>query len=369
MSADRLLRSHAAEHALIGSIYSTIETAEAWREVVPSLARYVGAESALMFTPLDAHLPRGFGFTHKVPEESLRAYGAHYHACDVWKEAADRLGLLKAGALFRSEQILPMKTMLGSEIYADLWRPLDIAHLLCAGLTDEQHTELGPSTLFSFFRGRRRGEFSDVQAKRCRTLMPHLRRALLAAWRLEGVQRLLDVYQAALHSTGDVILVLGTDMTLHHASSQPREVFGPGSPLQITHGRLSAATFEKRSRLEAAARDAASGRPSGAVRMEAPDGSELEVSILRHGSRRLVARIRRIRRSAHDAAARIAARFRLTQAEQRVLTLLAGGSSVAEIAAELSIRPMTARTHLANLFEKTGTHSQGKLIALVWQQA
>lgn len=357
------------EHSLTGSIYSTIEAPEAWGEVVPRIARWLGAESALLFTPGEGHTPRGFGVLHNIPREAIGQYGAYYHTCDVWWEAGSRNGVLKAGKHFRGEQVLPTKEMTRSEIYADLWRPIDIGHLMCATLIDEQHAALGPTTCFSFFRGFRKGAFSGEQAARCGSLLPHMRRALLTNWRLQGAQRLLEAYRTGLRATGDVVLLLGADMCVHHASAQPPEMFGPLAPLQIAHGKLTAAGCEQQKRLHRAVRDAAGGGPFGALRLEGQAGSELEVAILPFAAGGLVAHVRRIQRSAREVVARVAERFSLTEAEQRILVLLAGGLGIAAISAELSIRPMTVRTHLANLFEKTGTHSQRELVALVWRKA
>ncbi|MGQ0546353.1 MAG: helix-turn-helix transcriptional regulator [Betaproteobacteria bacterium] len=370
MAAHRSRHSRESDlHSLIDSIYSTIEAPEAWREVVPKVALSLGAESALLFTPMDAHLPRGFGITHNIPDESLRSYGAYFHSRDVWKEAADRHGLLKAGSLFRGEEILPLKAVLRSEIYGDLWRPIGIAHLLCADLTDEQRFDPGPSTLFSFFRGIGASAFSDVQARHCHALVPHMRRALLTARRLEVVEGLLAAYQAGLDAAGEVVLVLAVDMSVHHASGEPAGLFGPGSILRIAGRKLTANEPAVRSRLELAVHNAAAGRAADPVRAQGLDGIEAEITVVRLPDARLVASIRPIRRSPAMAVARVGERYRLTEAERRVLVLLARGASVAEVAAILAIRPMTVRTHLSNMFDKTGARSQRGLVALVWQSA
>jgi DNA-binding NarL/FixJ family response regulator len=52
----------------------------------------------------------------------------------------------------------------------------------------------------------------------------------------------------------------------------------------------------------------------------------------------------------------------LTNREQQVLQLSAGGLSGPEIARELSISPRTVETHRANLMHKLGLHSQAELI-------
>ncbi len=63
--------------------------------------------------------------------------------------------------------------------------------------------------------------------------------------------------------------------------------------------------------------------------------------------------------------AAIAALFDLTPTEARVLELIAAGRTNAEIAVALGVALSTVRTHLLHLFEKTRTHRQADLAALL----
>ena len=68
-----------------------------------------------------------------------------------------------------------------------------------------------------------------------------------------------------------------------------------------------------------------------------------------------------------DAVHAVAAAFDLTPAEIRTLERLLGGSSPAEIANELGVAMPTVRTHLSNIFGKTGTARQLDLVLLAVQ--
>jgi len=63
----------------------------------------------------------------------------------------------------------------------------------------------------------------------------------------------------------------------------------------------------------------------------------------------------------------VAATFNLTPAEIRTLERLLGGSSPAEIADELGVALPTVRTHLSNIFAKTGTARQLDLVLMTVQ--
>lgn len=63
--------------------------------------------------------------------------------------------------------------------------------------------------------------------------------------------------------------------------------------------------------------------------------------------------------------ARIQSAFGLTEAEARLASLLAGGVELRAAAEELNITYGTARTRLAEIFQKTDTRRQGELVKLL----
>jgi DNA-binding CsgD family transcriptional regulator len=58
----------------------------------------------------------------------------------------------------------------------------------------------------------------------------------------------------------------------------------------------------------------------------------------------------------------VAAAYCLTRAETRVLASLLAGRTLAETADALGIAPTTAKTHLDNIFAKTGVTRQAELM-------
>ena len=67
------------------------------------------------------------------------------------------------------------------------------------------------------------------------------------------------------------------------------------------------------------------------------------------------------------AADTVVAKFKLTPAEARTLERLLNGSTPTEIAGELGVALPTVRTHLSNIFAKTGAARQADLIRLAAQ--
>ena len=62
------------------------------------------------------------------------------------------------------------------------------------------------------------------------------------------------------------------------------------------------------------------------------------------------------------AEARLQAAYGLTKAEARLLRALMGGMRLADYAAEAGVSGSTVKTHLKNLFDKTGERRQSDLI-------
>jgi DNA-binding CsgD family transcriptional regulator len=58
-------------------------------------------------------------------------------------------------------------------------------------------------------------------------------------------------------------------------------------------------------------------------------------------------------------------RYALTRAESRIVRRLAAGRSLGEIARELGVGTETVRTHTKRAMQKTNTHRQAELVALL----
>jgi DNA-binding CsgD family transcriptional regulator len=66
-----------------------------------------------------------------------------------------------------------------------------------------------------------------------------------------------------------------------------------------------------------------------------------------------------------DLTARLRKRFGLTPAEARVAIILADGFSYAEIAERLSVSPHTVHTHIKEIHQKLGVHTNGRAAAVI----
>ena len=80
------------------------------------------------------------------------------------------------------------------------------------------------------------------------------------------------------------------------------------------------------------------------------------------GGRWLLATIERVQLTRVDAMRR---RFRFTRTQAKLAEMLCEGMRPTHAAEALGVKISTVRTHVGQMYEKTGTHSQAQLVALL----
>ncbi|MBJ7542630.1 helix-turn-helix transcriptional regulator [Rhodomicrobium udaipurense] len=182
----------------------------------------------------------------------------------------------------------------------------------------------------------------------------------------------LDQFRAGL-------AVSRADGELVHANSAARAMAEAGWPIQIADGRLCAQSAEHSALLLRGIFEAAQ---AASLARDKPFERELPLSAMpHHGSlaiamiapldatldgRALVAVHIATFPSLNDCELPVVTKcFGLTKAEARTLDHLAKGLSVAAAATALSLSVNTVKTHLQNIFAKTGTARQKDLMKLV----
>jgi DNA-binding CsgD family transcriptional regulator len=76
----------------------------------------------------------------------------------------------------------------------------------------------------------------------------------------------------------------------------------------------------------------------------------------------LLATIERVQLTRNDAMRR---RFRFTRTQARLAEMLCEGMRPTHAAEALGVKISTVRTHVGQMYEKTGTHTQAQLVALL----
>jgi DNA-binding CsgD family transcriptional regulator len=275
------------------------------------------------------------------------------------------------GAVFRRSAMQPDREYRLSAHYNEVVRPLNGFHALCAHVA----RPVG-GFLLTACRSEQRDDFDDAQAATLRIVLPHLSTAVQLRSRLVQAEHRSSSLAALLDRLDVPAMLVDAAGLPCFANGRAAALLDDADGLMIDRRGLAAATPETTRQLRAAIA-AVNGMQATEHRMllQRPSGrTPLLVTILPW---RIDASIpgapaasAAIFVGEPDAPTRIdraalADIFRLTARESEVAVLLAGGLELPGIAGQLDLSVATVRTHVKRVFEKTGTHSQVALVALV----
>lgn len=232
-------------------------------------------------------------------------------------------------------------------------------------------------SMFAIGRLERQGIVTEREIELGRLLLPHLRRAV----RISKVLDSRAVEKARMAETLDAlkygVILTNSSGGIIHANRVAERIFRHGAPMQIVRGMLTAnlpaAAKGLHNAIRLAAKDEnAIGDAGLAIRLN-EDGKTPQFAYVLPLSRGSV-RPRLERQAAavfvgtnHDgtaAAEALAITFGLTRSEFRLLKSLLAGHTLAESARSSGVALVTAKTHLKNIFQKTGVNRQAELIRL-----
>jgi DNA-binding CsgD family transcriptional regulator/PAS domain-containing protein len=238
---------------------------------------------------------------------------------------------------------------------------------------DEDHI-----AVFAAGRLAPQGIFSEREIELGRLLLPHLRRAVTISKVLDARTIERDRVADALDALNCGVVLTERSGAILHANRAAERMMRDGDLIQGVRGALQAkapaAMKELRSAIALAADDeTALGKTGLAIRLTEGDQPPVFAHVLPLAGGETRARLEPQAAAAvfigaapgeHQGADAMAAAFGLTAAETRLVESLLAGRSLAETAAALGVAMTTAKTHLDNIFQKTGVHRQADLVRL-----
>jgi DNA-binding CsgD family transcriptional regulator len=311
-------------------------------------------------------------------------FGLDPRYVQLYVERYSKLDPTRAGYFFAklehptsAADVMPYDEFLQSRFYKEWAYP--------QGLVDSVHAVLERSAMTAacvvVFRHERDGVTDDEARQRMLLLIPHIRRAAL-------IGKIIDLKKAEAASLADsldgisagVFLVDATGCIIH-ANSAAHVILEGANVLHVERGRLIAKDHRADQALGdtfavAGTGDAAVGIKGIGVPIPARNGEHYVAHVLplTSGARRQAGESYRASAAVfvHKAALNapspsdaIAKAYGLTPAELRVLLAVFEVGGVPEVADALGISQTTIKTHLGQLYEKTGAHRQADLVKLV----
>ena len=357
--------------AVIGDIYDAAINPTLWQKALQGACLFVRGFSAALFWH-DSATQRSQAL-HLFNEDPhfTKLYFEKYLTINPMFPATS---FVDAGAVVSINDILPYKEFVETRFYKEWVAP--------QGIIDSLAVNLEKGVTRTSVLNVRTSVMSDEDMRhRMNLLVPHFQRAVAigglfdqSGTAKEALTQTLDHVEAAV-----LLVDAGGAVTFANA---PAKTMLDEAVLMRTKNNVLQATLPKADRIlrdvftAAEAGDVSVGVRGVAVPLTTnPDDSWFaHVLPLTSGNRQKAATIHAavaaifIRKTAPDARAPLEAivrRYGLTASEVRVLDALLKVHSVKGIAEMLELSQATVKTHLHNLFRKTGTRRQSELIKLV----
>jgi DNA-binding CsgD family transcriptional regulator len=268
--------------------------------------------------------------------------------------------------------------MMETRYYHEWVRPRGYIDAVCLMVMRERD-RLGA---LSLSRHESAGHAADQDLQALQLLAPHVRRAVaiggvlhMRALKIGTIERALDAVQAG-------VILVDADCRIIHANRAAAAMLAKGAPVQTANGELRTYLPQTTAALKKAVAVAAEPSIGGfgiGIPLPQPDGEPAHIHVLplmtgetrsRLAPRAAAALFVTEREAGTGLPAEaIAAVFGLTPAEIRTVERLLAGRSAIEIAGDLGLAVPTVRTHLANIYAKTGAERQADVIRLAAQLA
>jgi DNA-binding CsgD family transcriptional regulator len=368
---------------LIHLVYAASTDPSKWRTFLDRFATTVGAEGTVLFM-------HDFGDSSLVLRDGesalmeqvrfdpafISSYGAYYARCNVWAGVEDRM---PAGRAITSEMLVPFSELQRSEFYGDWLRPQNLAHAL-GGVVSKTGRQ---AIKFSAIRSPHAGMFGDDALQVYAALVPHLCQAFEIHKRFCALRAANAGQMHALDAMPMAVWMCGADCTVLSANLAARAMTDAMCGLRVNAlGRLRAELPEDDAKLQRALARAAG------VRGQPRIGTALGITRLCS-----MTRISAMVTPVHEATADIDAEtavvvfasdpddgmhtpeellckiYGLTRHQARLAGWLMRGEDLKTYAQAYEVAYDTARSHLKQVFAKTGVKRQADLVRVLLSSA
>ncbi|MEO6841916.1 MAG: helix-turn-helix transcriptional regulator [Bradyrhizobium sp.] len=360
--------------AVIGEIYDAAIDPTRWQGALASICGYVGGYSAALFWHDAAtRNARAFYLFNDDPNYT-KLYFEKYLPMDPFFPASS---FVEAGIVHGSSDIVPQAELEQTRFYQEWIKPQGIVDAIAVNL----EKGVTRSSFIAIRSDATYGLLDEAARRRLAAIVPHLQRAV-------AIDRLFDQSKAtegALTETLDhveaAVFLVGPEGAIAFSNEPAKVMLRDGHMIREQDNVLRAAAPKVDRILRDIFASAENGDASLGIRGVAvplTDNSQQQwfahVLPLTSGNRKqaglahaAVAAVF-IRKTAPDAPPpleSIAKLYKLTASEVRVLDAVLKVTGIKAMADMLGVSQATVRTHLHNVFRKTGTGRQSELVKLV----
>jgi DNA-binding CsgD family transcriptional regulator len=370
--------AHANLEAVTGAIdalYAAAYDCELMPATVERLRQLFDGSKAC-FMRLGPNLSAADAISTECDPEFNRRYVEEFgHEVNTYSQA---FTALPVGTIYSDHALLGAKQLRSSRVWNEWMAPQNMYSGLGCRLF-----AAGPSSwFFDVQRGRGQAEFDSADVALCKMLAPTLMKVTELRYRMGALTLKKGIERYALDSLTVGIAAVDPHARILYANAAVDCMFErPDGALSSCGGRLLARDPVAQADLKQLIAQTCAGQgqrevSSGYLLARSPDPDGLDVALcvmpvhdagaygLPDGQPVAMVVARTLEQDANleDQAVRL---FALTPAEAKFASALASGQSLAEAADAQMVRITTARTHLARIFQKTGTRQQSQVAALL----
>jgi DNA-binding CsgD family transcriptional regulator len=360
--------------SVIADIYDAALDPTLWQQTLANISAYVGGYAAVLFWHDAATQNAQAFYLFNDDPNYTRLYFEKYLSMDPFFPASS---FIEAGVVYRSSAIVPQAELEQTQFYKEWIEPQGIVDAIAVNL----EKGVTRSSFLAIRTNATYGPADDLMLRRTEALVPHLQRAVTIGRLFNQsrdnervLSRTLDLIEAAvflvtfngvISFANEPATNMVEDATLLRVVAGVLQAVAPNTN-QIMHDVFAAAQMGDESLglrgIAIPLADATLDRwyahvlPLTSGRRKRT-GSELEAVA--------AVFVRKTPPNAPLPLEAIAKRFGLLPSESRVLDAMTKVQGVRDLAIFLGISEATVKTHLQNLFRKTGTNRQRALTKLV----
>ncbi|HEY1091196.1 MAG TPA: LuxR C-terminal-related transcriptional regulator, partial [Burkholderiaceae bacterium] len=366
---------------LLDQIYRAALEPEGWPLALQSLARWMNASKALLFTPMTVPAQGGFYYPHELTPQDMALWATRYQVKDFWLERLVERRLIHEGAVVLDSELHTEAELLESDWYREFLSSMDIGRLAYGTILDASTPGLR-AVASSFFRSLDAPPFSAADGRRLGMVMPHLSRALAVMFRLRDAEHRVAASENALHALACGVLLIDASGQITFCNRAAQRLMTQDHGLSIEQGRLRLTDPLAQRDWQAALR--ASLAPQAQVRVahfaeaitltqpgsastcllqlsQLPGHSQFGLSV---GAARVIAFITEGQGRSRVDPQLLASTWGLSRAEARTAVAMSEGGKLEDIAGRLGLSANTLKSQLKQVYQKTGCASRADLSRL-----
>jgi DNA-binding CsgD family transcriptional regulator/PAS domain-containing protein len=358
----------------VGLIYDTALDPNAWPTMLNRLADLLAAPTGAHFGSYNSRTYVTANIAPRCDPEYIHIFPEYWARRDIFWQ---RGGNYPVGAVFMPETFMSREEHCRTDIFNQFYKPQRIEVMMRTNLLVE-----GPvSTVVTVGRRYSEGDFGTSEIHLFAALIPHLQRAVQLQLRLTGVDGPSTGSAETLNRLRQGVLLVDAGARVIFANRAAERMLRAAGGLFLGHDGLRAETSAETRLLRRIIADCAAprdelGSAGGRLRLSREHRAPLTVLVIPHRARltwidvvrpRAILFITDAEETAVVRRESLREDFGLTPAEAGFTREILKAQGVQAAADRLGISLTTARTHLAHVFDKTGTHRQAELVRLILQ--